>query len=158
MKLSDYDTIILDLDYTVWDGCEPKYWAKYLNNNLRLEDRKIIDSTGKYVEFHENIKEVLLYLNSLNKNIGFITLGGLLDTEYDDQIVVKCLKLYNIYDLFNHQKTVLYRTGVKSKHILPINKTIFIDDSEENLLDMKLNVPHVDIKNRYSFNNWNELL
>ena len=116
MKLSNYDTIILDLDYTVWDGCEPKYWAKYLNNNLRLEDRKIIDSTGKYVEFHENIKEVLLYLNSLNKNIGFITLGGLLDTEYDDQIVVKCLKLYNIYDLFNHQKIIKYLKRV----IVPI--------------------------------------
>lgn len=158
MKLSDYDTIIFDLDSTIWTGCENEYWGKKLISPLTIKDRKIIGSDGKYVEFHENVKQVLSLLTDQNKNIGFLTLGGLLTVEYDDEPVIKCLKIYDVYKYFNHQKTVLYRTDLKSRHIQHLGKTIFIDDSEEVLRDIRNNCPTVKVLNRNEFNNWGELI
>lgn len=158
MNLNTFDTIIFDLDFTVWDGCEDKYWAKYLKFPYTIDDRKIYGSDQKYIEFHEDIKEILLKLHSSNKNLGFITLGGLLDISDEDQPVTHCLKMYNIYKYFNHQKTILYKTDFKSKHLKKLGRTIFIDDAVNNLEDVSKIHPDVITLNRLSFKNWKELL
>jgi len=158
MKINSFDTIIFDLDFTIWDGCEEKYWAKYLTFPYTIKDNKIHGSDSKYVKLHEDIKLVLSELHKLNKNIGFITLGGLLNIPDDDQPVTHCLKMFDIYKYFNHQKTILYKTDIKSKYLVKSGKTIFIDDSPINLEDMKKSHPDVVSLDRFSFKNWKELL
>ena len=158
MKINSFDTIIFDLDFTIWDGCEEKYWAKYLTFPYTIKDNKIYGSDNKFIELHEDIKLVLSELHKYNKNIGFITLGGLLNISDEDQPVTHCLKMFDIYKYFNHQKTILYKTEIKSKHLMKSGKTIFIDDSPINLEDMKKSHPDVLSLDRFSFKNWKELL
>ncbi len=158
MKLNDFDTIIFDLDFTVWNGCRDKYWGKNLISPLNLQGRRITGSDGDSIEFQEGIKEVITFLHEHNKRIGFITLGGLLTVDYDQEPVVECLKMYGIYKYFNHQKTVLFKTDKKSRHIIKNGKTIFIDDNEEVLSDIRDNCPDITAVNRYSFANWKELI
>lgn len=158
MNLFDFDTIIFDLDLTVWDGCEDKYWAKFLHFPFTIQDRKIIGSDGKFVEFHEDIKYVLSKLHETNKNIGFLTLGGCLNTLDEDQPVTHCLKMYDVYKYFNFQKTILYKTDIKSKHIMKSGKTVFIDDSQHNLDDVSQAHSDITVVDRLSFKNWRELL
>lgn len=158
MNLNTFDTIIFDLDFTIWDGCEDKYWAKYLKFPYTIDDRKIYGSDQKYIEFHEDIKDVLAILYTSNKNLGFITLGGLLDVSDEDQPVTHCLKMYDVYKYFNHQKTILYKTDLKSKYLKKLGRTIFIDDAPNNLEDVSKIHPDVITLNRLSFKNWKELL
>jgi hypothetical protein len=158
MNLNSFNTIIFDLDFTIWDGCEEKYWAKCLSFPFTIEDRKIYGSDKKYIEFHEDIKFVLSELYKSNKNLGFITLGGLLNISDEDQPVTHCLKMYDVYKYFNHQKTILYKTDIKSKYLMKQGKTIFIDDAPINLEDMKNVHPDVVSLDRFSFKNWKELL
>lgn len=158
MNLNTFDTIIFDLDFTIWDGCEDKYWAKYLKFPYTIDDRKIYGSDQKYIEFHEDIKDVLAILYTSNKNLGFITLGGLLDVSDEDQPVTHCLKMYDVYKYFNHQKTILYKTDLKGKYLKKLGRTIFIDDAPNNLEDVSKIHPDVITLNRLSFKNWKELL
>ena len=158
MNLNEFDTIIFDLDFTIWDGCEDKYWAKYLKFPYTIKNRKIYGSDQKYVEFHEDIKNVLSILYTSNKNLGFITLGGLLDIQYEDQPVTHCLKMYDVYKYFNHQKTILYKTDQKSKYIIKSGKTVFIDDDQHNLDDINQNHTDIITINRLNFKNWKDLL
>jgi hypothetical protein len=158
MNLNNFDTIIFDLDFTVWDGCEEKYWGKNLIDPIILKNKRVIGNDGKYIEFHSNIKRVLKQLYKNNKNLGFITLGGLLTVSYEEEPVVKSLKLYDVYKYFNHQKTILYKTDIKSKHIIQKGKTVFIDDSDHNIKDITENCPNITCIHRFSFNNWKELI
>ena len=158
MNLNTFDTIIFDLDFTVWDGCEDKYWAKYLKFPYTIDDRRIYGSDQKYIEFHEDIKDVLSKLYASNKNLGFITLGGLLDISDEDQPVTHCLKMYDVYKYFNHQKTILYKTDQKSKYIIKKGKTVFIDDNQHNLDDINQNHSEIVTINRFDFKNWKDLL
>lgn len=158
MNLNNFDTVIFDLDFTIWNGCQDKYWGKNLIPPIEIHGRKISGADNKYIEFHDGIKEVISSLNKNNKKIGFITLGGLLTVSYEDEPVIKCLKMYDIYRYFNHQKTVLYKTDKKSKHIVQSNRTIFIDDNEEVLEDIRNNCSSVTVLNRNDFKNWRELI
>ena len=66
--------------------------------------------------------------------------------------------MYDVYKYFNHQKTILYKTDIKSKYLMKQGKTIFIDDSPINLEDMNNVYPDVVSLDRLSFKNWKELL
>lgn len=158
INIIEFDTIILDLDFTIWKGCEEKYWAKNLISPYKLSNKKIIGSDLKYIEFDKDIKFFLKKLYKLNKKIGFLTLGGLLSVKDEDQPVTSCLKMYDVYKYFNHQKTILYKTDCKAKHIIKNNKTVFIDDNIDNLEIVSKNHSDITCINRYSFNNWKELL
>jgi len=158
IKLIEFETIIFDLDFTIWDGCDKDFWAKKLQFPVRRENNLIIDNDGKHIKLQDGIVEILSFLKANNKKLGFLTRGGLLETEYSDQPSIKCLNLFGIFNMFNHQKTVLYRTDLKSKYIKPIGKTIFIDDNEIDLTDMKENQPNVFSLDRNSFNEWQDLL
>lgn len=159
MQLLNYDTIIFDLDDTLWDGSEECVWSKSLIKPWKKENDKIIDSSGKFIRLQNNVKTILRVLHKHNKNIGFITVGGLLNTEYDDQPPIQALKKFDIYKFFNFTKKVGYRTDNKSDFFEVKGNTVFIDDNVKNLIDVKTKFPNVTVLNRLiDFENWKQLL
>lgn len=158
IKLIDFDTIIFDLDFTIWDGCEKDFWAKKLEEPLVLKNEYIFDKNQKYIKLQNGIRETLSFLRSENKNLGFVTRGGLLETEFFDQPPIKCLNLFDILHFFNHQRTVIYKTDLKSQYIKSSGKTIYIDDNIIDINDIKNNHSDILVVDRNSFNQWQELI
>lgn len=158
MNLLTYNTVILDLDFTIWDGCEPKFWAKLLIPPLTLKGMSIYDSFQKYITLQNNVELVLKELRSNNINVGFLSVGGVLDVPYESQTSVICLKMFNLLDHFNYKNFIVYKDVKKSTCFTSIGKSIFIDDNDDNLKDIKLHFPHVDVLSRFSFKNWIDLV
>jgi hypothetical protein len=158
MKLLDFDTIIFDLDFTIWDGCEKGFWAKLLTFPFRLDGRTIYDTEKRYIKFHEGIETVLFNLNKHKINTGFLSIGGLQEVHHESQPSIICLRMFGIYEYFNYQKTITYKTEQKSKHIIPRGKTLFIDDNESMLIDVKNTHPQITVLNRYDFKNWEDII
>jgi len=156
MNLLDFDSIVLDLDYTVWDGSKENFWAKSLEHPYRVKSSKkrIIDRNNNFLQLQDGIHEVLEELYKNNKKISFITLGGLLDTEHKNQPPIRCLKKFKILKFFNYKRSVLYKTDSKSSIFSEYGKTIFIDDVEDNLIDIKKHFPNVECLNRNRFKKW----
>jgi predicted phosphatase len=157
----DYDTIILDLDETVWKGCTSDFWAKRLRGALTHchEDNNeiIYDEAGNYIKLDHDIKP---FLNNLvdthNKTLGFITRGKLLDIPLEKQPSYHALQLFNIFRFFSI-KHFLYKTENKGNNILPIGKTIFIDDNQKDLSDVMKKHKNITCLNRNRFDNWVDL-
>lgn len=158
IKLKNFDTIIFDLDFTLWDGCEKDFWAKKLKHPINLNKNRIFGSDNKFIELQHGVPEMLKALENQNKNIGFITRGGLLETKYEDQPPIVCLKLFGIFDFFNYEKIVLFRTDTKSKYLKPFGKTIYIDDNPLDLNDISSAHQGVSVLDRNSFSKWKDLI
>jgi hypothetical protein len=159
MKLLQYDTIIFDLDYTIWEGCRPQFWAKCLVKPYTLINDTVRDVNDDYIVFHPGIKEVLNILSLLNKKLGFASIGGLENTPIDAQPSIEIMKLYEIYQLFTYQKIIVYKTQNKASLIKPYEKTLYIDDDIEIL--KKVRQEHslsIDVLNRNSFKDWRDIL
>ena len=77
IDLLKYDTIIFDLDFTLWNGCEPKFWAKCLEEPYHRSGRYIFGMDSKWITLQEGVPEILKKLNENGINLGFITIGGL---------------------------------------------------------------------------------
>jgi predicted phosphatase len=157
-KINAFDTIILDLDFTVWKGSKDHFWAKSLEFPIVKKYNKIYDKNFNYIELYYGVKKFLKYLSGYNKNIGFITRGGLLNIDYDQQPCIICLREFDILKYFNYKHHILYKTDNKSRVFESIGKTIFIDDNPLDLNDIKQNHPHVTVLDRTTFKNWNSLL
>ena len=97
MKLIDYDTVIVDLDFTIWDGCEPNYWAKLLTPPYTISRNRIYDCTGKYIELHFGVPLVLSVLKQCGVRCGFASVGGIKDLSVEAQPSIIALKLFDIY-------------------------------------------------------------
>jgi hypothetical protein len=152
-----YDTVILDLDFTIWTGCRDKFWSKSLIPPLKCRDLVITDTNGDFIKLDDTIIPFLERLTKNNTNIGFITRGGLLLTKYEEQPPIICLKLFKIFHFFKYDSHVLYKTDLKSEYIKPCGKTLYIDDNNVDLMDIS-SIKEVDTLNRHHFKNWLELL
>lgn len=158
MNILNYNTIILDLDFTIWNGYQPKFWAKLLSFPYALENNKIYDIEKKYIEFHDGIFDVLNILRNNNINVGFLSVGGIPNIHFESQPSIICMRMYGIFNHFNYKNFIGYKTEIKSKHIIPHGKTLFIDDTEENLIDIRTNCPSIDTLNRNQFDKWKDLV
>jgi predicted phosphatase len=158
MKLQNFDTIIFDLDGTLWDGQHDQYWAKFLKPSIKISDDFVFGSDGGYIRYQKDVRAMFNILCASGKNLGFITLGGLQRVEYIDQPAVIALHLYGIHHFFNHQKTVLFKTADKSDFFIEKGKTCFIDDSQNNLLSIGKKFPNSKTVDRASFKNWSDIL
>jgi predicted phosphatase len=160
MKLVDFDTIIFDLDDTIWSGSEPDLWAKKLIPPLYYDNKtiRVYDFIGKYLQLHSNLKNVLCYLQSHRKKIGYSTIGGWENVPYEWQPCAIVLKTFALESFFQHMRVVQYKTGNKTKDFIPSGKTLFIDDNEKHLIEVKAKFPEVITLNRGSFESWEKLL
>ena len=160
MKLIDFDTIIFDLDDTIWSGSELDLWAKKLIPPIFYDHKtdRVYDSVGKYLQIHEGIYNVLEKLTFVSKNIGYSTVGGLEGTPYDWQPCTIILRMTGMEKFFKHMRVIQYKTGNKANGFIPSGKTLFIDDNETHLTVVKNSFPEINVLNRLHFEQWKDLL
>ena len=93
----NYDTYIFDLDDTLWSG----HWAKMLVGNLKLvDDFTIEDELGNKLALKYGAKDFLKEKSKVSK-IGFVSRGGLIDIDKDNQPSIKVLRTFGILEYFN---------------------------------------------------------
>lgn len=158
ININNYDTVILDLDFTIWKGCKAHFWAKSLQFPIYKHRERIIDSNGDYISLYRGVKKFLKHLTEQKKNIGFITRGGLLNIKDEEQPCIICLKTFDIYKYFNYNQCILYKTDLKSRVLCPLDKTIFIDDNPIDLNDIREHHKNVTVLDRTLFTKWSELI
>jgi len=156
----DYDTIILDLDDTVWHGSEKNIWAKTLRGQITLQNvndqKRVYDETGRYLYLD---KDIVVFLNKLKndfKRIEFISRGMLPCISFDKQPSIIALKYFDIFHLFD-KRTLLYKNENKGHHIISTGKTIFIDDNDIDVNRVQKLHKNITCINRNIFDNWMHL-
>ena len=128
----DYNTYIFDLDDTLWSG----HWAKMLVGDLRLTNSCTIkDELGNELCLNLGVKEFFRE-KYRSCNIGFVSRGGLLNIDKDDQPSIKVLRTFGILDYFNYCRHTIYKTEDKGKYVIPNGRTLYIDDNDNDLRDV----------------------
>lgn len=156
MNLLDFDTIIFDLDDTIWHGNKQGIWAKSIQSPFNKIGNTIYGSCKNFLSIEDDL---LITLEKLkDRNLGFLTKGGLLNTQWEKQPPIYCLKIFNIYQYFKYDSYVLYKDDLKSRVFKPSGKTLYIDDDETQLWDINFYFPEVTVLNRNSFNKWTDLI
>ena len=160
MKLLEYDTVIFDLDDTIWSGSDKDIWAKKLFPPLtyHIWTNRVYDYVGQYVQIQEGVRVVLKSLEAEKKNIGYTTIGGWEGTPYDWQPCTIVLRCSELEKYFLHMRVIQYKTGIKTKDFVPKGKTLFVDDNQKHLDEIKQTFPDVDLLHRHSFDSWINLL
>jgi|GEM_PF-5993100 len=150
-----YDLYVFDLDFTVWHGCRPGFWAKSLSFPLKRIGNRLVDQNNDFIELEDGIQNILSRLEG--KKISFITRGGLPDLEFHQQPVVICLKQFEIFSYFNFESSILFKDDKKSRVFKVLGRTVFIDDNDLDINDVKSAHPDVEILDKKNFK-WNDLL
>ena len=128
----NYDTYIFDLDDTLWSG----HWAKMLVGNLKLvDDFTIEDELGNKLALKYGVKDFLKQKSKVSK-IGFVSRGGLIDIDKNNQPSIKVLRTFGILDYFNYCRHTIYKTEDKGKYVIPNGRTLYIDDNDNDLRDV----------------------
>lgn len=156
INLSDFDTIIFDLDFTIWRGNKPQFWARLLIPPYAKKHNRIYDKNENYIEIDVELYYVLEKIKE--KRIGFVTRGGTKDIPHESQPITTCLKMFGIQKYFGYNCHILLKEDLKSSVFKPEGKTIFIDDNILDLTDIADNFPTVKCLNRNSFKKWTEIL
>jgi len=145
------DTFVFDLDKTVWDTFSVhgySIWAKQMVPPYSLEQNRIIDDVYSYCVLRPGIRRYLDFLRSNGKKVGFLSSGFLMNTEYDKQPSVNILKMFGIYEFFNFEKILLYKTYSKKDYLCKFDNCVFFDDNDEIIQEVSTlgNVKIVDSK------------
>ena len=158
-KLVDFQCVVLDLDFTIWTGCRPGFWARLLIPPLTVDsDRNVItDCQGNTLTLIPGVRRALSELKKREIPVGFITRGGDLGVSYDDQLPVQCIRLFDLAQYFTHQTEVLFRTDKKSRVFTPLGNTVFVDDSEQDRQDISDTFPAVTCLNSLTLDWCNQI-
>jgi predicted phosphatase len=156
----EYDTIIFDLDGTVWDVTDATGQGNGAYTTVapyKVENPGVaVDTKGNIIQLQEGVDDLLRILNGVDKNLGIISSGERQDRPFEAQPSVMLLKLFNIYKYFTYE-IVIRRTEDKEAWIKPFGKTLFIDDSQLNL-DKVNALGTVDVLWRRAFGPWKSLM
>jgi predicted phosphatase len=141
INIDDNTIIVFDLDRTIWD-CKDKFnnniWAKQLippykkiNKNTIVDDCfSVCTLNNGFNEFIEKIK---------NNKVVFLSNGGILDVEKDNQPSIKFLKMFDIYKYFDQESVLTYKTFEKERYFNVNKKYLFFDDDDKHLLNVSKN-------------------
>lgn len=165
MNIKEFDTVIFDLDKTIWN-CYDKYgnsvWAKQmLQPFTKISPRDIIDDVNSTCILDPYIFDLMKDLQSIGKTLEFLSIGKRYDTP--DIIMQPSIQLIFAFGLnfFNGIGSLYYKTEDKEKYLgkLIKGKTLYVDDNNDTLQKAKnLNLKNLTILDRKSFKHWNELL
>ena len=155
-----YDIFMFDLDRTVFDtytkNGEP-IWAKQMIQPLKKSDKDlIVDDCESECHLQPGIRSILNYLNSNNKKVGFISRGGILNTDYNKQPSVLLLKMFDIYDYFSYKKLLFYKNETKANHLHKIGECVFFDDMDKDLIAAR-KINGVKVIDRKKFKYWEDI-
>jgi len=165
--LEKYNTIIFDLDRTLWDCFTSKgeQIAGYQTiPPYSLQSKNIIvDIKGNIIQLQEGVRELLELLDNLDKNLGVVSRGQkLIDVDkrievpFSSQPSVMLLKMFDLYKYFN-KGVILKAFEDKKFYVKEEGKTLFIDDDDRWVQSVNER-EDIDVLNRKSFRNWNDLL
>lgn len=141
--LNDYDTIIFDADETIW------HITTLTNDHIGANDtippyeiiseKKIRDIHQNTIELESGFRKKILDLKNNGKSLYIISAGEKEGVEEDEQPVILILKAFGIYDIFD--EVIVDSESPKSEYIKELEEgsTAFIDDKDENLIDVSLN-------------------
>lgn len=132
IRIDDYDLFIFDADLTIWDG-PPGY---KMEAPFKVEGDSITDSNGLQIVLKDGIREILVTLRNMGKDVGLISKSEKRGVDYQDQPVVLMLKDLGLLVLFNEM--IVIDGDIPKSAFIPRNKrVIFIDDDIENLQDVE---------------------
>jgi predicted phosphatase len=154
-----YDTIIFDLDGTVWDCYAPdgtySYAAKMVPP-FKLITRDIVqDLNGSIAKLQEGVQKVLEELDRASKNMGVMSGSELENRPPQAQPAMMLLRKFDLYGYFNED--VIIRKGDKREYVKALGHTLFIDDNQNTIQEVNA-LGDVDVLWRGSFQTWDTLL
>lgn len=155
-----YDTIIFDLDNTIWNCYSPNgdgIGAYETENPYKLVSPGVLqDIKGNIIKMQEGAMEVLKALDEDDKNMGIVSRGELFDRPFDAQPSIMILKKFEIYSYFNYE--IILKVGIdKKEYCKPLGTTLFIDDDDTQLQSV-MQRDDIDVLPRQSFQDWEILL
>jgi len=132
LVMENFDLLIFDADRTIWDDAiamlmEPPY--------EKISEDEIKDKNGEIIKLKPGVKELLINLRRMGKDIGMISKSEKENVNFEDQPVLQLLKLFDIFPLFN-ETIVISRYLPKSIFIPEDKRVLFIDDDIKNLKDI----------------------
>lgn len=159
--LEEYDTIIFDADDTIWEVKNPEgglsYAAATSPPYRLISDTLVEDSQGSRIRLEKGFKEKVLSLSEQGKSLYILSASDKPDVDDDNQPVVLLLKAFGIYEVFDD--VIIDGESDKSDYVLELEhgETAFLDDNDQNLIDVSLNTDAepIDTKNDYNlFGGW----
>jgi predicted phosphatase len=158
--LEKYDTVIFDLDGTIWDVLSAKgegMGAYETKPPYKLVAPYIIlDSEDNVIQLQKGIQDMLDLLDLTGKDIGIMSRGEDINKPFEAQPSTQLLKKFDIYKYFNYK--IIYKAfGDKSQYVRPRGVTLFIDDDKSNVDNVNKR-GDVDVLWRKAFKNWLDLL
>lgn len=126
------DIFVFDLDRTIWTCCNKfgqEIWAKQmLSPFTKVSETCIKDDVSSCCFLHNGIQKYLEKLSMQKKRILFLSAGGILDVEKEDQPSVKLLKSFDLYHFFDKDSFIGYKTMDKNELLSTLEGCIFFDD------------------------------
>lgn len=165
MKIEDtifgkYDTILFDLDGTLWDCFTPKGESmgayKTTPPYKRVFASVATDINNNIIRVQRGVPELLNALDAADINLGIVSRSELEDKPFSAQPAIMLLKLFDLYKYFNYQIS-LKLTMEKSEYVKPLGKTLFIDDEQENTNAVNQS-GKADVLWRGAFGDWDQLM
>lgn len=163
----NYDTVIFDLDGTIWDVITPsgeEEGAYFTDAPYSLLEKDVItDIKGNTIRLQPGVREVLELLDDSGINVGIMSNGekftdealtAALPTQAQPSIML--LKKFGIYQYFNYD-IILKAFVDKAEYVKAKGRTLFIDDMPKNTLSVD-QIPNVDVLQRKTFQSWEQLL
>jgi len=160
--LEPYDTIIFDLDGTLWNCFTEEgegIGAYEMQPPFELiTGDTAVDINNKICRLHAGVRKFLKVLDEHDVNMGIISRGEVLNRPFGAQPSTMLLKLFDIYKYFN--LPIVLKMGIdKGDYISPLEKTLFIDDEEYNIENVERKWGYkIDTLHRHQFNTWEQLL
>ena len=156
---NDYDTVLFDLDSTIWDCFSPMGRSipslEMIPPFTLLDENTVKDSKNNILKLQENIKDVLENLDEYGLNLGVVSRSAVPELADEAQPAFMLLKKLDIYKFFNY--IVVIKANInKADYARPDGKTLLIDDNVEQLRSVNQR-GLVDVLNRHSFANWKDL-
>lgn len=155
----DYSSVVFDLDKTIWECFTPEgtsIGAYTMTAPFELKSGLLIkDINGNYCKLQEGVRTIIKSLDADDINLGVVSSGEKEHTPLQAQPSVMLLKKFDLYKYFNLY--VVCKQGInKREYVRPFGKTLFIDDDNENLDEVKVN-EKVDVLDRKVFEDWDHL-
>ena len=158
--LEHYQTVIFDIDQTLLDCFSPSGESIGCYSTVApytlLSKNVVKDIKGNIIRLQQHVRDFLDILDENDINLGICSRGEKRDTPFAAQPTTMILKKFDIYKYFNLD-VILKEKINKYEYVKPVGKTLFIDDSDEQLQNVSAN-PKIDILNRKSFDDWFQLL
>ena len=155
----DYSSVVFDLDRTIWECFTSEgtsIGAYAMTAPFELKSGLLIkDINGNYCKLQEGVRTIIKSLDADDINLGVVSSGEKENTPLQAQPSVMLLKKFDLYKYFNLY--VVCKQGInKREYVRPFGKTLFIDDDNENLDEVKVN-EKVDVLDRKVFEDWDHL-